>query len=664
VTQPARKPLARRGNTKQIPVAEAKEKVLDGLANGLTREAAMRTVDRSLETYRSWVKDDAEFKATASALMSARQSQADAGAAREPVPDFATFCRDYLHEPLFPHQLRWVDILEGREPREMHGSMVYEPGDSGRLLINVPPNFAKTVTLSTNYVVWRIHKDPNVKIAIVSKSKGFAKKILAAIKMRLTSNAYREMHLKFAPDGGWKDPDQSWTQDLIYVQGKGDGEKDPTVEAVGMGGQIYGGRFDIIICDDVLDNDNHHHHEEQVEWVTTILDTRLPPEGGLLIVVGTRMAPTDLYSELRKAVDEEDEQFWTYFSQPAVLEYGDQGKDGWLSLWPWTDWRGSEKVPHEPRCTNCYASPGDCVCGSPNHIECQPRWPGAKLAKKRFPMGERRWSLVYQQQQIPDDATFNQRAVEAAINRMRKPGVMDGGGVGHRQSGTSGLYVVGGLDPATVGHTAMVVSGLDRVVGKRWVLDGYNKAGTSPHTLRETVKRLTDQHRINEWVIERNAFQGFLTQDPELNAFLRSRGCKLTPHYTTGAKNDPDFGVMGMSPLFESCGRPPENGGAGMWVRTPDTALMELPSDQQASWVQEMVKQLIMWEPSGLSKIQKTDLVMALWFTEIAFQRILGYGKNKTTHLTNRFASRHALAGRGSYSVLDLKYASSADLPT
>lgn len=635
-TTPPGRSIARKSSQKTLSVVEAKLLVLDRIAQGAKVSDAAAAAGRAEETYRDWMKNDPEFKAKVSELRSALASAKEAGT--QVVPDFETFCREYLHEPLFPHQLRAYDVIEGNDPRDLHTSMTYERGDSNRIIYNVPPNHAKTVTFSINYVVWRIHCDPNIKIAIISKTQGYAKKILAAIKMRLTSNAYREMHMLFAPEGGWRDPDQSWSATQIYVQGKGDGEKDPTVEAVGLGGQIYGGRFDIVLLDDVIDNENFHRHADHVDWVMTILDSRLPPTGGLMLVLGTRIAAIDIYSELRKRTDDEDGQFFTYFAQPAVLDYGDGPKDTWTTLWPWTN--GEEASPNaELRCSTCYEPEASCVCSRRQIEWLVPRWPGRLLAKKRFPLGERRWSLVWQQQQIPDDATFNQRAVECSINHSRQPGPMRDGAMGHRDNAMRGLYVVGGLDPATVGHTAMMVAGLDRMNEKRWLLEGINVEGMSPATMRETVKRLTDMYQINEWVIERNAFQKFLTDDPDLKSFLQSRGCKLTAHYTTANKVDPDFGVMSLAPLFESCGEPQASGRGGGWNRTPDKALIELPDDRQSAWVSELVKQLITWEPSGMSQATKTDMVMALWFTEIAFKRILGRARGIPSHMNNPFLS-------------------------
>lgn len=628
---------ARPSGQKAIPAAEAKERVLGMLAAGAKVAQAVAAVGRAEETYRDWMKSDSAFHSAVGEIRESRKSLAKSE--KPPVPDFDVFCRDYLKEPLFPHTTNAWDVLEGRPPRFMDPAMTYEPGEQSRLIMNFPPSHAKTTTFSINYVVWRIHKNPGISILLVSKSQGFAKKILGAIKARLTDKAYRDMHIRFAPDGGWRDADASWNATQIYVQGKyeGETEKEPTVEVSGIGGQIYGGRFDIIILDDVVDNENAHRFEDQVDWAMTILDSRLPPDGGLMMVLGTRLAPSDLYAALREKRDDDEQQFFTYFSQPAVLEYTEK-KENWRTLWPYQ--LGVEGGPDsELRCMSCYRLEDDCSCAARNVVWLKPRWTGVRLAKKRFPLGERRWSLVWQQMQIPADATFNQRTVTTSINRSRQSGVMRPGVMGHRSTGMQGLYVVLGVDPATVGFTAMVVMGIDRISGKRWVLDGFNNAGTTPRMMRDKIKWFVDTYGVNEAVIERNAFQKFLTDDPDLVQFLQSRGCKRTPHYTTKDKVDPDFGVMSMAPLFESTGEPPKNGGGGMWKKVAQGDLIELPDERQSSWCTQLVSQLIAWEPQGMAQAQKTDLVMALWFCEIAAKRILNKSRKIPTHLDNPYVS-------------------------
>ncbi|HEY9512910.1 MAG TPA: hypothetical protein VIQ48_10105, partial [Rhodanobacter sp.] len=165
-------------------------------------------------------------------------------------------------------------------------------------------------------------------------------------------------------------------------------------------------------------------------------------------------------------------------------------------------------------------------------------------------------------------------------------------------------------------------------------------------TIRDTMKRLTLTYGIHEWVIERNAFQRFLTQDEDLLKFLRTQGCKLTEHYTTDNKYDADYGIAAMAQLFMTCGEPPSNGGDGAWRKTPEKALIELPSPKQNAWVGELVNQLVIWQPSGMKQGAKTDLVMALWFCEIANRRLLGRNRQMASHVPNPFLSRARAKGR------------------
>lgn len=622
--------IARKGNAKAIPIGEAKKIVLEKIAQGYKVAEALATVNRSEETYNSWRKNDAAFKTAVEELRTAMATTKATG--RQPVPDFETFCREDLRQPLFAHQLRILDVIEGRAPRDLDPAMTYEAGQVDRLIINVPPDHAKSTTFTVNYVTWCIFKDPDEQIAIICKDQGLAKQFLGAIKQRLTSPLYRDMQMKYGPEGGFKDPDGSWTQDQIFIAGRGTGEKDPTVQAIGIKGRIYGARLSKVICDDLVTGDNVNEYEAQHRKLMQEIETRLPPDGGLLAVLGTRMAPLDLYGFLRDQESFNGVRYWTYFSQPAVLDYGDEdaGPEQWRCLWP-------ETVSFKT--------------GLP-----EARWDGPNLARKRSGIGERLWALTFQQSNVAVDATFVPEAVEASINRERFPGPMLTDVMGHRANGMDGLYVVGGLDPATVGHTAMIVWGVDRQTQKRYILDGFNKADCSPELMISTIKRLTEVHGINEWVIERNAFQRFLSQLPELKQFLYGRGCKITPHWTQNTnKFDADFGVAAMGPLFLTCGHSQDGGRGGKWKRTPETALIELPNPKQNPWVAELISQLVVWEPQGMSQKQKTDLVMAMWFAEIATQKVLGFGKNRLNHVRNPFLSRARQAQRHVINIADYK---------
>lgn len=604
----------RTGVRKAIPVGEAKELVIQSLMGGAKVAQAMAQVQRTVETYRDWRKTDPVFKQRVDELRESRTEARNEEFAD--IPDFETFCREYLKQPLYLHQLRMLDTVEGRKPRDLHESMTYEPGYRHRVLINIPPEHAKTTTFSVNYVLWQIHKNPDIRVVIMSQGRELAKRILGEIKFKLTSPLYAKMHARFAPEGGWKNTEAEWSADAIYVKGKG-GDKDPTVQALGLGSQIYGTRSDLIILDDAITTKNARDIDHQMILLDREIESRLPSEqegGGKLLIFGTRIAPLDLYRTLNDVVDGDEERVWTYFRQPAVLDYGDGESSSWTTLWP-------------------------------------EKWNGRSLSKRRRHTS---WNLVYQQLDVADNMTFAVEAVDASINGKRFPGPM-GIGAGHREGGMDGLYVVAGLDPATVGNTAMVVVGFDPTTQKRYVLDGFNKANTRSGEMLSEMKRLTEVYGIDEWVIERNAFQRFITDLPDLTDFMRAHACRITPHYTTSNKADDDWGIQTMAPLFMSCGI--EEQGLVKWRRTPEHALIELPSTRQNAWVNDLVQQLQTWQPSGLSQTHKTDLVMALWFTHISIQQRLGRKRIKTTHMDSPFRTRSALRRQSVVNLADLRRA-------
>src|SRR5690606_24916776 len=160
---------------------------------------------------------------------------------------------------------------------------------------------AKSTTITQNYITYRICKDPTVRILVVSKTQSMAKKFLTGIKARLTSRRYDDLIRDFAPQDGFDGGSAIWRNDMIYVNQAdtedGVAEKDPTVEALGIGGQIYGARADLIVLDDCVALDNVGQVESQMDWVQQEVMCRLGGFGRML-VVGTRVAPVDLYTEL------------------------------------------------------------------------------------------------------------------------------------------------------------------------------------------------------------------------------------------------------------------------------------------------------------------------------------------------------------------------------
>lgn len=585
--------------------------VTEYVKRGYTIQKALDDYSISRKTYEYWRRSDEIFKEQIDKLRGMKiRPETETIANRE--VDFPSFCEQYLDTKLFTHHLQWLDLLEGRDPRDLHPAQIYKAGEPEVVIVNTPPEHAKSTTITVNYVTYRICQDPNVRIIIVSKTSDMAVRFLRAVKDRLTSDnpSYTKLQTDFAPEGGFNAGSAAWKANEIYVSSgtRDSGEPSPTVRALGIRGQIYGSRADLIIMDDCVDMSNAHEYEKQIDWIQNEIMSRLAVPGGKLLLVGTRLQPVDLYSEIQKPeyYADDEESPWTYLTQPAVLETADLPED-WVTLWPRTN-----RPPVSLAARKLVTADSDGL---------YPMWDGPSLNRKRSKMSPRNWAMVYQQQQVVDDSIFPVEKVVGCIDGMRRPGPMVPGAPGHRQHGMEGLFIVGGFDPAMTGHSAAVILGIERHSGVRWVLDTWTKGHCKPDDIFDKIKELTLKHRVQEWRIEKNAMNLMVTQNRDIRTFLANRGCLLKEHFTGKNKWDADFGVASMSMLFDGH----ESG----------KNLIRLPSRSNSESTKALVEQLTTWFPETKAK---TDLVMALWFAEIRAREITDEVDNTFT-IPNRYRS-------------------------
>lgn len=176
-----------------------------------------------------------------------------------------------------------------------------------------PRDHGKSEIFCIDYPLRLVCENPDVRILIVQKTATEAEKTLQVIKTELERN--RELKAYYA--GHWLKTvgqrdisnatgvveragrrEGAWQQRRIYVKRKRRG-KDPTIEAVGVGGAITGGHFDVIILDDVEDDENTKTAERLRSlgrWFSgTILQLREPHTK--TVVVGTlKTAQKDIYN--------------------------------------------------------------------------------------------------------------------------------------------------------------------------------------------------------------------------------------------------------------------------------------------------------------------------------------------------------------------------------
>jgi len=201
----------------------------------------------------------------------------------------------YRRKDLPSHQKKWLDFLD-------KGHIKY-------FLKLAPRDHGKTEVFTITYPLYRILKDPNIRILILSKTSTQARKCLRIIKQELETN--ERIRGDFGDLRGFP-----WGQEAIYCKRTRD-SKDPTVEVVGALGAITGGHFDLIIADDILDDENTktaQRREDMLNWFLGTILQLAEPESQV-IVVGTRKHFDDLYSHLL------ENPLWKCDVESAIIEW-------------------------------------------------------------------------------------------------------------------------------------------------------------------------------------------------------------------------------------------------------------------------------------------------------------------------------------------------------
>lgn len=613
---------------KTFTASEAKAHVIAGVEKGKTLHVLAAECSRSLKTVENWRVTDPVYRQQVDAARERFQAKKrnvieSAVAAREAEKwgdgpkdiSFEDFRREYLFRETYDHQRAWMVAMEGRElPEHLPGSLVLN--NPKRMIINVPPGHSKSAVITVEWVVYKICMNPNSHGVIIGKTAPKAKKFLHAVKQRLTDRRWAKLQRAYAPKGGFKQAGNVWSADMIYVgQPVASEEKDPTVQAIGLKGDLQGARLQWMVLDDVVDMQNAHLWEDQKEWLDDIAQSRL--YGGQLVVVGTRAGNYDLYAALMDGDNFiSGKTSWSQMKQPAVLEYGETPEQ-WITLWP------KSKQPFDP----------DDETSEPDEDGFYPTWDGPKLAEKRNAIDPAKWSLLYMQEETNSTNTFKREAVWGSVNRMRKPGPLVAGAPGHPRTGSEGMYIVASMDPnfgAGIGF--VVVMAVDRTTQKRWVLNAFVKSHPSSEWTIETIKQVTTAYGVNSWIIESNGFQGFLVNLPEIKQFLATRGVRMQAHHTGNNKVDPDFGISSLSGLFGSV-----TAGIGALDKAHHNGdnLLMLPDPAKSEGLKVLIEQLLIWIPGKKGKELPQDGPMALWFAEIRAREILGFG-------TDRMSKSHA----------------------
>lgn len=211
----------------------------------------------------------------------------------------------YTNFPLFT-ALVWQSIgLPQPTPIQVDIAKTLQNPPSDRFILMGFRGVAKSF-ITCAYVVWRLWKNPQLKIMVVSANKERADANATFIKKIINELPFLE-HLK-AREG------QRDTQNLFDV-GPAKPDHSPSVKSVGIKGQLTGSRADILCVDDVEIPNNSFTQvlRDQLFELVKEFDAVIKPNG-TIIYLGTPQNEMSLYNELQ-------ERGYTAIIYPARYPY-------------------------------------------------------------------------------------------------------------------------------------------------------------------------------------------------------------------------------------------------------------------------------------------------------------------------------------------------------
>lgn len=221
-------------------------------------------------------------------------------------------------------------------------------------VVHVPIEHGKSTWVTLVMPLWETYCNRNLTGALFSNTARQAESFMRRIAWHIENNPmllqdfgdwrqinYKDIHqvwkfLEKNTHAVVPDYEEKWTDEMIQVmRDPAEQSKDPTWQALGTGGAIYGARLERVYADDIVDIKNSSSaimRKRVSDWWFEMVESRVIEEGRAC-ALGTLQHPQDLLCEMS------DNQMYSYLR----METPDP-KTG-ESLWPqqWTVKRLADK---------------------------------------------------------------------------------------------------------------------------------------------------------------------------------------------------------------------------------------------------------------------------------------------------------------------------------
>jgi len=183
-----------------------------------------------------------------------------------------------------------------------HDLMNFLMEEDSHQLVLWPRGHQKS-TLIAYWAAWWLIKHPESTIIIASATADLAEKQLGFIKDTILDTPIVKKYWKelISDEEGKR---SMWRNSEIAVdhpRRAQEGIRDPSIKAVGMGGNLTGFHGDVVLLDDIVVDENSQTKTERdrvKRWASLLVSILNP--GGMVKAVGTRYHPDDLYNDLIK----------------------------------------------------------------------------------------------------------------------------------------------------------------------------------------------------------------------------------------------------------------------------------------------------------------------------------------------------------------------------
>ena len=557
-------------------------------------------------------------------------------------------------------------------------------GERIRGVLNTPPGGGKTTTVTHDLPGWAICRDRNIRVGLGSRTTPQATAYVRRLKNTLDKNNL--LNLEF---GAFK-PEQPevWRQDAFIVDGvtgsaasinyklalagfdfedpvvkarmKDEtdeihtillaiesafvaGEKENTVTALSHQMGFLGGRFDLNLWDDLVDNKNSKNpdqKDELAEWWEEYAVSRTEP-GGVVGLIGTRFGKYDLYRHTRDMTYTADDDFEDQLMErlnPSMSEEDiaiiredlekeilDAGGDAMTieSITPDED--GMVQPKRMQRKVYRYVkfpAHDEEKCQHPtslkqvDHIKClldpvRFRWHDLLRAKQANP---RKFALTYQQE---DESTEDN-----LIQDIWLTGGSDANGIIYpgcynysrkilqvpEHLEKPDCFSIVTVDPSALNWWSIQWWIWDAEEDKDYLIDllrarlsadSFLSYSTKERAYRGVMEKWQTRSiqmgwPIGLWIVEQNAAQRYLFQHTWVNEWMQKTKTHIKGHETTKVKADPEFGPQTLRPIY----------------RTGSVDLPYSQDDMKTRVVVDEFKQELVEWPDAPTE----DMVMGHWF--------------------------------------------------